>query len=47
MTPRSEELVAAFAFKKRFEDAVARLDPWLALEARQDAIRMVTCSPNV
>jgi type I restriction enzyme R subunit len=28
--------------KKRFEDAVARLNPALPLEARQDAIRKVT-----
>lgn len=27
MTPRSEELVAAFAFKEWFDDAVARLNP--------------------
>ena len=30
--------------KKRFEDAVARLNPGLPLEARQDAIRKVTQS---
>ena len=28
--------------KKRFEDAVARLNPGLPLEARQDAVRRVT-----
>ena len=35
--------------KKRFEDAVARLNPGLPLEARQDAIRKVTQSelPNL
>ena len=30
--------------KKRFEDAVERLNPGLPLEARQDAIRKVTQS---